>query len=71
MASLDEGEWIDISGDGGILKKITQAAPEDATTPEQVQFHDVTFANRRQKLSSKAPRQRDGGRAISFAHITI
>lgn len=30
----DDGEWIDVSGDGGVLKKVLVAAPEGATVPE-------------------------------------
>ena len=33
-ADAADGEWIDISGDGGIQKEVLEAAPADVTTPE-------------------------------------
>jgi peptidylprolyl isomerase len=64
--AADAGEWIDVSGDGGILKKVLTAAPEDATTPEQGSEVRAHYTGTLEADGSKFDSSRDRGQEFKF-----
>lgn len=62
----DDGEWIDVSGDGGIKKKILKAAPEDATSPEPGSEVRAHYTGTLEADGSKFDSSRDRGQVFKF-----
>jgi peptidylprolyl isomerase len=65
-ADVADGEWIDISGDGGIQKKVLEAAPADATTPETGSEVSAHYTGTLESDGSKFDSSRDRGQAFKF-----
>jgi len=62
----DGDEWIDISGDGGVMKKVTAAAPEDATSPEPGSEVSAHYTGTLEADGSKFDSSRDRGQVFKF-----
>ena len=66
VQAADDGEWIDVSGDGGVQKKILVAAPEGATVPEQGSEVRAHYTGTLEADGSQFDSSRDRGQEFKF-----
>lgn len=59
-------EWVDISGDGGLMKKVLQAAPDGATSPAPGSEVSAHYTGTLESDGSKFDSSRDRGQVFKF-----